>query len=1572
MAGASVQDLGSALRPDAIALGARRSSDPTAIAFIDTAVADYQQLAAAMLPNTAVFVLDPLQDAVGQITQTLLQYSGIASVHIISHGRAGQVQLGQTWLHSGDLGQYAAQLQSWSTALTADADILLYGCDIGAGEVGAALIQQLAHLTGADIAASNNLTGNAALGGDWTLEVNTGAIAASLVLSPEALQRYQFVLPTQNISLTGSTQGNGDSWAVNSVTSTWTLNAVNSSRQTVSDDGRYVVFTSQATNLAGSDTNTQEDIFLYDRTTNTTTLVSAQYNAGTGDNTTNVAAAGRSFNPVMSADGRYIAFTSTANNLVANDLNGSTSDVFLWDRVTQRTTLISKGNGGQEGWGDAYGPSISRDGKRVSFVSFGDLLRSSDYNRQVFVYEWTTTSTSGAIRQISVNNAGQPGNGNSALDVPALISGDGRFVVFQSTATNLTPNSDTNTENDVFVRDLVNNTTTLVSVNTSNTGTGNQKAGNASISEDGRYVVFLSNATNLAAGANGAQHAFIRDLVNGTTQIVSVNSSGTQANSWEPTAYVTISGDGRYAVFVNASDNLVPNDANGANDVFVRDLTAGTTSLVSGTTGNIPGNGASDSQPGMMPAISYDGRYVVFTSAASNLVGNDTNGLRDVFLRDRQLGTTTLISQNLAGNGSGNGASDFGGMNRTGSAIAFTSAASNLVTTDTNGKTDVFVYSSGNLPPVAGNDNFGTTEDTLLSATVIGNDSDPDNNVPLTVSLVSGPSQGSLSLNANGTFNYTPGTNYSGTDTFTYSVRDSLGATSGIASVVLSVTATNDAPVAVNDAYTLATGSTFSPATGVLANDTDVDTALANLTASVVNLPNSGNLVLNSNGTFTYTPNAGFTGSDRFVYRVNDGQANSGLATVSLTVTATVNTPPIAVNDTATGNEDTVISGNVSTNDTDTDGNFPLSATLIASPTQGSVSLNPSGNFSYTPNANTNGTDTFTYVTRDALGAGSNTATVVLTINPVNDAPSFTSGANQTVMAGAGPQTIAGWASGFVPGPANEAAQTLVSYQVVSNSNPGVFLTNPSINASGTLTYTPVGAIANGASAVIGVQAQDSGGTANGGGDLSAIQYFTITVASQPTLSVSPVSQQEGNSGTNVFNFTVSLSNPSGSTVSVQYATADGTARVTDNDYLARNGTLTFLPGETTKVIAVPVLGDTRLELNETFQLNLSAPMNAQLASSSVTGTILNDDAPPTISVGSVSRQEGNVGTSNFWFTVSLSTASYQTVSVNYRTADGTATKGSGDYYETLGTVVFLPGETRKAIPVTVVGDRTIEQNETFSLVLSSPINGTLGANTGVATILNDDNVTTSDFNQDGINDIVWRNYVTGENQVWIMGASMPVSVMNLPSVPTNWVLEGVGDFNQDGNPDLVWREYNSGETGIWMMAGGSILSIAPLPSVDPVWQIEAIGDFNRDYQPDILWRETGSGTLAIWYMNGSEISLSSWLGTLGMDWSVDGVADINNDGQLDILWRYKPTGVTGAWLMYGTAAAPFYNAVVIASPNNPTMEIAGVGDFNRDGKTDLIWRNTITGNNLIWFMDGPRSVAQVSTQGMNWQWVGI
>jgi glucose/arabinose dehydrogenase len=237
----------------------------------------------------------------------------------------------------------------------------------------------------------------------------------------------------------------------------------------------------------------------------------------------------------------------------------------------------------------------------------------------------------------------------------------------------------------------------------------------------------------------------------------------------------------------------------------------------------------------------------------------------------------------------------------------------------------------------------------------------------------------------------------------------------------------------------------------------------------------------------------------------------------------------------------------------------------------------------------------------------------------------------------------------------------------------------------------------------------------------------------EPKISINDVTVTEGNIGTTNAGFTISLSNPSFETITVNYATANGTAS-SGSDYVATSGTATFTPGTTTQPINVVVNGDTSFETNETFNVNLSTPLSSSLLDGQGVGTINNDDTVPSLSISDVTVTEGNSGTVNATFTVSLSTASGVTTLVNYATADGSASVGS-DYANTSGTLTIDPNQASKTITVPVNGDTMFEPNETFVVNLSTPSNATIADGQGVGTITNDDSQPTISINSTSVSE---------------------------------------------------------------------------------------------------------------------------------------------------------------------------------------------------------------------------------------------
>jgi len=380
----------------------------------------------------------------------------------------------------------------------------------------------------------------------------------------------------------------------------------------ISADGRFVAFYSDASNLVDGDTNGARDVFVRDRTSGTTTRVSID-GAGAQGNS-------HSFAPAISADGRFVAFSSDASNLVPGDTN-SADDVFVHDRQSGATARVSASSGGAEANSGSFSPALSSDGRIVAFLSDASNLVAGDTNasRDVFVDDRQT----GVTARVSVASAGVQGNVGS---FSVAISGDGRFVAFHSFADNLVPN-DTNETADVFVHDRQTGETTRVSVYDG----GAEADGDSfrpAISADGRFVAFDSDSTILVWGdVNFAFDVFVHDRLTNTTRRVSVDDGGGEATALSQRP--SISADGRYVAFYSEASDLVAGDTNGASDIIVHDRQSGATTRVSVANSGEQGNGDS-----LRPALSADGRIVAFESNATNLVVGDTNRFSDVFARD--------------------------------------------------------------------------------------------------------------------------------------------------------------------------------------------------------------------------------------------------------------------------------------------------------------------------------------------------------------------------------------------------------------------------------------------------------------------------------------------------------------------------------------------------------------------------------------------------------------------------------------------------------------------------------------------------------------------------------------------------------------------------------------------------------------------------------------------------------------------------------------------------------------------------------------------------------------------------
>lgn len=384
----------------------------------------------------------------------------------------------------------------------------------------------------------------------------------------------------------------------------------------------------------------------------------------------------------MSADGRYVVFTSKASSLVAGDTNRSI-DVFVRDRQTGLTTLASVTSAGAQSNGESYRPAVSADGRFVAFASHASNIAA--VNKRAYYNVFIHDRQTGATKLVSESASGSPGNLES--NHPSL-SENGRFVAFSSDATNLVPGRTVHPSHHEFVRDM--KIGKLERIDVSSKGVqGDGDCHDPSISADGRFDAYTSRASNLVKGdTNHAYDVFVRDRKKGTTARVSVTSTGRQAN--ESSIHAWISGDGRYVTFQSTATNLVPHDANKSSDIFVHDRKTGKTQLVSVGSSGHEGNGTSES-----PSISNHGGWVAFYSDASNLVPGDTNRNEDVFVRDLRAGTTTRESVSSSGEQADSYSIDLPpappSISADGRFVSFRSDASNLVAADANHVSDVFV-----------------------------------------------------------------------------------------------------------------------------------------------------------------------------------------------------------------------------------------------------------------------------------------------------------------------------------------------------------------------------------------------------------------------------------------------------------------------------------------------------------------------------------------------------------------------------------------------------------------------------------------------------------------------------------------------------------------------------------------------------------------------------------------------------------------------------------------------------------------------------------------------------------------
>jgi Tol biopolymer transport system component len=386
-----------------------------------------------------------------------------------------------------------------------------------------------------------------------------------------------------------------------------------------------------------------------------------------------------SFLPDFSPDDRQIAFQSNATNLVPDGTSG-VSHAYIKDRSSGAVTLVDQAADGTEGNGDTFDPFFSPDGHEVAFVSFASNLGPQGLNgreSQVVLKDLA----SGTVGLVSAAANGTAGDGSSFLPD---FSPDGHAIAFTGFASNLVA-GDANNASDIFLKDLASGAIARVSVAADGTE-ANDSSSDATFSPDGTRITFVSSASNLVPDdTNGVADVFVKDLLSGTVTLVSAAADGSEANGSSLFGDPVFSPDGRTVAFRSNASNLVAGDTNGVADIFIKDLRTGEVVRVSTSADGGQANGLSNH-----PVFSPDGRAIAFESVASNLVEADTNGLQDVFAKNLKTGDVTLVSATPDGTPA-NAASNAATFSHQGNELAFASFASNLVPGDTNGASDVFL-----------------------------------------------------------------------------------------------------------------------------------------------------------------------------------------------------------------------------------------------------------------------------------------------------------------------------------------------------------------------------------------------------------------------------------------------------------------------------------------------------------------------------------------------------------------------------------------------------------------------------------------------------------------------------------------------------------------------------------------------------------------------------------------------------------------------------------------------------------------------------------------------------------------